>query len=140
MPMLLTILHHLLIPVAHAVTLDTAGSADVHIFGMWQSICSTLPFCYVGLDAPRLFACKIARFIFGSISGVGVCVVIYAALRIVFAQGEESGIDEAKKMIFYAAVGIALSMMAFAIVPFISIVISAAFGSAFTPTVPLSCG
>lgn len=138
--MLLTLIHHLLIPEAHAVTLESAGATNPGVALMWMQICNILPFCGVGLDAPRMFACKIARFIFGSISGLGVCVVIYAALRMTIAQGDDSAIDEAKKMIYYAAGGIVLSMIAFAMVPFISIVISAAFGEAFSPTVPLSCG
>jgi hypothetical protein len=137
--LLLLALLHLVIPEVHAATLDHAGSSNPAIAGMWASICSTLPFCGVGADAPRLFACKLARFIFGSISGAAVCVVIYGGLRLVTSQGDESGVSDAKQIIAYAAGGLALAMIAFAAVPFAAVVVSSAFGGGAASVVPLQC-
>jgi membrane protein YqaA with SNARE-associated domain len=136
--MLLALLQYF-VDTAHAVTLQGAGSTNPAVAQMWNKICTVLPFCSVGMDAPRLFACKIARFIFGSISGVAIAVIIYSAIKMITAQGDESAISESKKIIFYASGGVILAMISFAVVPFISIVIASAFGNASTPVVPLQC-
>lgn len=129
-----------LVPTAHAVTLNQTGTAvNDSIAQMWLTICNTLPFCGVGIDAPRLFACKIGRFIFGSLSGVAVGIVIYAAIRMMLSEGDESAIAESKKMIAYAAGGMVLSMVAWALVPFVASVIASLFGDAAWQVIPLQC-
>ena len=135
----LAALHRLLVPAASAVSLDNAGSQNPGIAAMWQKICATMPFCDVGVDAPRLFACKIARVVFGSLSGIAVCIVIYAGIQLITGQGDEGKIGEAKKTILFAALGTFLGVMAWALVPFAAMAISYAFGSATFAVVPLQC-
>ncbi len=139
-----TLLHLLVdlhvIQTAHAVTLEQAGFWQSEaIRGMWTQICGILPFCSIGADAPRMIACKIARLVFNSITGIAICVVIFAGIKMMLAQGDEGGVSEAKKMIAYAVAGIVLSMIAWAVVPFISMAITAGFGSIAWSIVPLSC-
>ncbi|TSC79342.1 MAG: hypothetical protein G01um101425_622 [Candidatus Peregrinibacteria bacterium Gr01-1014_25] len=124
---------------ALAVTLEKAGQENDFIGDMWSKIMGILPFSDVGADAPRLFACKIAKFIFGSISGAAVCVIIYAGIQLIITEGDEGKVGEAKKMMLYAVGGLVLGMISWAIVPFASMAISAAFGSAVFPIVTLQC-
>lgn len=132
-------------PDAYAVTLEqsgvwqSAGQPNAPIAMMWAQICNILPFCDVGADAPRLIACKIARLVFNSITGIAICVVIFAGIKMMIAQGDEGAVGEAKKMVAYAAAGIVLSMIAWAVVPFVSMVVSEGFGSIAWAIVPLTC-
>lgn len=84
---------------------------------MWQTICSTLPYCNVGTSAPAFFSQRIVNFVFPLIVGVAVCVIIYAGIKMI--TGGEEGYGEAKTMIMYALAGIVLAILTSAIFVFI---------------------
>ena len=111
----------------HAVVLNNAGTWSPNggpnqgIISMWSTICSTLPFCNLGADAPVFFLAKFIRFIFSVIAGVGVCVIIYAGITLVTAPGSDEVWTEAKKIIAYALGGIVLAILGNAIVVYLTV-------------------
>lgn len=113
-------LFRLLVPKAFAV-LDGVGSGGAGVDGMWEKICSTFPanFCGLGLEAPQYWALRILDFVFAVIGGAGVIVIIYAGIKMIVSQGNEEAQSEAKKIIFYAAGGIVLALLAEGILAFV---------------------
>ena len=124
---LLHILIGLFAPAVHAVVLNNAGTwspnggANQGIISMWATICQTLPFCNLGANAPAFFLAKVVRFIFFTIGGVAVCVIIYAGIVLVMSEGSEESWSEAKKIIIYALGGIILAIMGSAIVTYLTV-------------------
>ena len=111
-------------PVAHAVRLENAGQdgpggASPAVAAMWAQICNVLPFCTIGADGPAFIAAKISRFILSLITGTAICFLIYAGIRVTISQGDEEGVGVAKKTAMYALLGIALTIMAQAIIYYI---------------------
>lgn len=118
---LLPVLLGLLIPVAHAVTLNQVGFADgPGVASMWISICQTLPFCDIGAGAAQLLVTKISTAIFMMISVVAVIMIIYSGIQLTMSQGSADSLSDAKKIIMYALVGIALALLAHAIVLYVA--------------------
>lgn len=112
-----------LIPSADAQTLREAGSGGPGVNAMWNAICATLPCISTGgmggsglIDA---LAMAIINFVFPLISIAAVCLVMYAGILIVTSNGSEDKVSEAKKIILYAVVGVALSLMTSAIMAFL---------------------
>lgn len=97
---------------AHAQTQSGPG-----VDQMWDMICSVLPYCTIGTNAPAFFSQRIVNFIFPLVVAVAVCVVIYAGIKMI--MGGEEGFTEAKTMIFYVGVGIVLSVLAGSIFVFV---------------------
>jgi len=84
---------------------------------MWETICSTLPYCDLGTNAPAFFSQRIVNFIFPLIVGAAVCVVIYAGIKMI--TGGEEGYTEAKTIIMYGLVGIVLATLTGSVFVFI---------------------
>lgn len=135
-----------LIPSADAASLTNAGfwnasgGVNVGVATMWQSICTTLPFC--GADprlVPLLFACKLIRFIFTIISMIAVAMIIYAGLQLVLAQGAEDKISEAKKTVMWAIAGLVLSILTWMIVPYAMNLVNLLAGEGIFTLVPMQC-
>lgn len=109
MKLLLSILGFF-IPTAHAQ--DGNFAADGPGVGqMWEMICSTLPFCNVGTQAPQLAADRGAAILMPLIVGAAVCAGIYAGIQIMMAQGSGDGIDKAKTTVKHAVVGVVLMLI-----------------------------
>lgn len=105
------------IPTAYAASVLTGvGSADPGVAAMWSEICSVMPFCTVGTSAPLLVTLKLTGVILLFIGAAAVAMFIYAGIRIIISRGNEEGLGEAKKIAMYAALGIALAILADAIV------------------------
>ncbi len=117
-------------PRAHAVTLDTAGAGAPGVDEMWsQYICNLFPW---GCDFPApgggtssnpvdavFFFTDRSRGVVGSILGaVAVAMVLYAAIKMIVSQGQEEGRNEAKKILMYALGGVALYIIAAAVIRF----------------------
>lgn len=100
-----------IIPVASAQALKGAGKGGAGISDMWDQICETIP-CSISGGLVGFFTSRIVAFIWPLIGGVAVCLVIYAGIRIIFSQGKEDGISEAKKIITYAVAGVILAILA----------------------------
>lgn len=105
------------IPAAYAGSVLTGvGSANTGVAAMWLEICSVMPFCAVGTNAPLLVGLKLSFAILMFIGGAAVAVLIYAGIRIIISRGNDEGLSEAKKIATYAVLGIALAILADAIV------------------------
>lgn len=128
--MFLLDLLHRLIPVAHA-DIEQIGVQDPGVNVMWQVICGTLPFCGGGALTILGLACKVARGIWMTIGAVAVCFVIYAALKVVISQGDDTALGEAKTIVTHAVVGLILSLLAGAIITLIISLAYIAFGPGF---------
>lgn len=115
-----------LIPVAHAVVLENAGSwtatgqPNPGVMMMWVRICSVLPFCSVGPAAPAFFITKLIHFVFLAIGGVAVLVILYAGIKLVVSQGSDEALGEAKTILLYAVGGIVLSLLGNALMDYIA--------------------
>ncbi len=84
---------------------------------MWSIICSTLPFCDIGTDAPAFFAQRIVNFLFPLIVAAAVCAVIYAGIKMI--TGGEDGYGEAKTIIWYTGIGLILAILTSTIFAFV---------------------
>lgn len=62
---------------------------------------------------------SILQIVFGVFAAVAVLVIAISALRIVISRGNSQDIGKARDTIIYAAIGLAVSMMAFVIVRFV---------------------
>lgn len=112
-----------LIPVASAQNLQNVGSANPGVAGMWARICSTLPFCGLGTGATDYFALRILDFLFSIIVVLAIGVLIYAGIRMIVSQGDESAMEEAKKIVIYALGGLVAALIAEALLTYIMSVV-----------------
>lgn len=110
-----------LVPKAHAF-LEQIGTAGPGVGGMWSQICGSL-FCTFGGSSgdQTVFALarKVTNFTSMVIGGAAVVVVVYGGIRMITAQGKDDQIAEARKMIIYALVGLALAIIAPAVIAFV---------------------
>lgn len=110
-----------LVPKAHAF-LEQIGTAGPGVGGMWSQICGSL-FCTFGGSSgdQTVFALarKVTNFTSMVIGGAAVAVVVYAGIRMIAAQGKDDQIAEARKIIIYALVGLALAIIAPAVIAFV---------------------
>lgn len=121
----------LFIPTAHAFLreafLSTAGPG---VSGMFNTICSGGIFCVFGSSSGMTTVVNLARMVTRMVAsvvgGLAVAVIVYAGIRMMAARGSDEGITEARKIAVWALVGLALAMLAPAIVDFAIGFISAA--------------
>lgn len=91
----------------------------------------------MGIDIPQLFAdasdefkvpraefgddalAAILRIVFGIIGAVAVIVLLLASLKYITSRGEPGEVAKAKNAIIYAAIGLAITALAFSIVAFV---------------------
>ncbi len=59
------------------------------------------------------------QWVFGVFAAVAVLVIAIAAFRIVISRGNPQDVSKSRDTIIYAAVGLAISLMAFTIVTFV---------------------
>ncbi len=105
-----------LIPIASAQ--GGFASEGPGVSDMWEMICSTLPFCNVGADAPKLVAERGSQILMPVIVGAAVCAGIYAGIQIMRAQGSGDGIDKAKETVMHAVIGVVLMLITLSIFRF----------------------
>ena len=117
---IVTFLMGFLLPVAHAVTLDDAGTGAPGVGDMWGKICPLfLGGCNMTPgDAVTYFTERIMLFVGSLIGAVAVGMVIYAGIKMILSQGQDEGRTEAKKIILYALAGVVLMMIAAAVIGF----------------------
>jgi len=66
---------------------------------------------------------QIINYFLGMLGLVAVAMLIYAGVLMVTAQGNDEGIDKAKKIITYAVIGIVVIVLSFTIVQFVTSVL-----------------
>lgn len=113
-----------LIPVAHAQQGGSFASDGPGVSEMWSKICSTLPFCSVGTNAPQLIADRGTAILLPLIVGTAVCAGIYAGIQVMQAQGSTDGLDKAKETIMHAVIGVVLMLITVSIFRFAVYVVS----------------
>ena len=129
MKILLLLLHRLLVTPVQAVKLEQIGLGGAGVADMWMRIMSTLPFSGVGASAPAFILFKVMMFIMSIVTASGILVVIYGGIMMITKS--EEGYEEGKKIIRWAVIGIALTMVATTFITFVSsIVINDLFNSA----------
>ncbi len=69
-----------------------------------------------GEGSIRRLVLRIINFFLGFLGILAVIMVIYGGVTYVTAQGEDEGIQNAKKMILYSLIGIVVILLSFAIV------------------------
>ena len=118
----------LFVPKAHALLSDV-GASGAGVGDMWSTICSTFPasFCNMGLDTPAYIASLVIDIVFLIIGAVAVLVIMFAGIKLIFSQGNEEAVGEAKKIILYAVSGVVLALLVEGIKMFVvSFVLTAA--------------
>lgn len=108
----------LLPTVAYAAGVQNVGQSNAGIGSMWRQICSVLPCTVPGGNLISFLSNSIIKFVFPLIGGIAVLMVIYAGLRIIFSQGKDEAVTEAKKIILYAVLGVFFSMIGYAAITF----------------------
>ena len=111
------------IPEAQAKVLDehTTQMGSPGVADMWVIIRNTLPFTDKGTDAVGYFADRIINLVlFPLIWGLAVCLLIYAGIRMITSDGKDDQIDQAKTIIVYTLVGVALSLLAKVIISYVA--------------------
>jgi hypothetical protein len=109
---------------AQSINISDVGSSDPSVRAMWTSMKSLFPHTNLGSTALHFFALRIINFILLMIGSVAVAVIIYSAIRIIISRGEN--VDEPKKALMYAALGLALAVVADIVIAFAIMVITAA--------------
>lgn len=120
MRILLVLFGSLVPAAAHAKVIDSALNKGAGVAQMWASICSTLPFCDVGNEAPAFFATKVTNFIFGIIIAAAILTIMFAGLRLISSAGSDDRMAEAKKTVGFALGGLVLAILGRSIILFIA--------------------
>ncbi len=115
---------HLLIGLLVENAYAAFASEGPGVSEMWGAICSTLPFCNVGTNAPELIADRGAAILQPLIVGAGVCAGIWAGIQLMRAQGSSDGIEKAKTTILHAVVGTVLMLIVLSIFRFVIYAVS----------------
>lgn len=99
--------------VPHAIA---AGAGNA--LGQYDSAYNAVPGWMKNLGNAAAVSSAIGRvttFVTGLAAGVGVCVFIYACIRLVTSQGQEDKVTAAKKTAIIALIGVFLALSADAI-------------------------
>ncbi len=102
----------LLTPGVCAADLSDWGQDNPGVSQMWQIIDSSLYTSVAGGDVVAALTYSAVNFIFPLISASGVILIMYAGIRMIASQGKEDDFSQGKNIIFYASVGIILSLIA----------------------------
>lgn len=86
-----------------------------------QNACGTA--CNTNLSVTNIIAniANVLVFIVGSLS---VIMIIIGGLRYTMSQGDQSAVSKAKNTILYAVIGVVVSIIAFAIIQFVTNVLT----------------
>lgn len=84
--------------------------------GEVSELCGTaLPKVYADRDA----ATTVLQITFGIVGALAVFFIILGGLKMITSQGDPQGISQARKMIIYAAIGLAVAVSAEVIVTWV---------------------
>ena len=121
---LLTIPHQ-----AYANVLRTLMGGGPGVMGMFQTICNNA-FCVIGANSGVTSVFAVVRaiivFISSIIGGTAVAVLVYAGIKISMSQGNAEGLNEGKKIAMWALLGVAIAIVAPAVINWVAGVITAA--------------
>lgn len=118
MKRVLPVIIGLLVPRVCGAALEDWGSGNSGVSQMWQSINSVLYTNVAGGDVVAALTYSAVNFIFPLIAASGVILIMYAGIRMIASQGKDDDYTQGKTIIFYAAVGIILSLVARTVIQF----------------------
>jgi hypothetical protein len=102
----------LLTPGICAADLADWGQNNQGVSEMWSIIDGSLYTHVAGGDVVAALTYSAVNFIFPLISASGVVLIMYAGIRMIASQGKEDEFSKGKTIIFYAFIGIILSLIA----------------------------
>lgn len=79
--------------------------------GMWERICTTLPFCDRGVGLVEDIGSAIITTVIPILGAAAVASIAYGGVKMITANGDESGYSDAKKIVMTTLIG---SFVAFA--------------------------
>lgn len=103
----------------HAIIDFLVPHAEAADPGVWGIYCSAFGACGEGRTFLVDLAGRAVTMVFILIGSGCVLVVLYAAIRIVSSGIDESGHQEAKKMMTNATIGLVLAIMGWSIVSYV---------------------
>ncbi len=71
------------------------------------------------VDNPENAVQTVLQLFFGALAGVAVLVIVIASLQFVLSRGNPDKAGKARNAIIYAAIGLALALMATAVLRFV---------------------
>ena len=78
--------------------------------------------CDTGLPTVNLDSTSVStilQYVFGIIGAVSIIIIIIAALKFIFSQGDSQGVSRARQTIIYAVIGLVISISAEVIVSYV---------------------
>jgi hypothetical protein len=109
--------------VAFSLLTSTAGAQLINPGDVPQNISQATG----GEGSARALVLNIVNFFLGFLGIIAVIMIIYGGIMYVTAGGDQTKIDNAKKIIMYAIVGIIIVLISFALVN--TVIQGAGFGS-----------
>ncbi|MBI3336321.1 hypothetical protein HYZ98_02000 [Candidatus Peregrinibacteria bacterium] len=130
MQILDTIFRLLSVPqAAHADVLRTLMGSGPGVGGMFTTICNNA-FCQLGSGSGSQSVFAVVRaitlFISSIIGGTAVAVLVYAGIKISMSRGNAEGLNEGKKIAMWALLGVAIAIVAPAVMNWVEGAITAA--------------
>jgi hypothetical protein len=98
--------------IAHATGLADIGGG--HASPMWTQVCSVLPYCGTsGANGIYIITSIVIQTVLLAIGSAAVLIILYASFRLVTSAGNDETVRKVwKEMIFYAALGLVLAILA----------------------------
>lgn len=109
--------------VAFSLLTSTAGAQLINPGDVPQNISQATG----GESSARALVLNIVNFFLGFLGIIAVIMIIYGGIMYVTAAGDQTKIDNAKKIIMYAIVGIIIVLISFALVN--TVIQGAGFGA-----------
>lgn len=88
-----------------AGTAHAQSSKWVDYGGMWGRICKTLPFCDRGVELVADIGKAIVTTLLPVLGAAAIASLAYGGIKMILANGDESGVTEAKKIIMTTLIG-----------------------------------
>ncbi len=95
---------------------------------MCDDIRATFPYTGGG-NGVVFVAIRITNYLLFMIGGVAVAVIVYAGLQMVLSDGNDGKVEDAKKTVLYAAIGLVLAILADVVVLYVAGVVSGVAGA-----------
>ena len=125
---LLILLIGLFLPLSvDAAKLEKVGGYSGAI---WTQACTVLPYCGMGGSGVLIVTRMLTGAVLWTIGAGAVVIILYAAVRIVSSAGNEEVLGKARKVIFYAALGLLFAVLAGTIVNYVFALVAGIAGAA----------
>ena|SRR3989344_8944496 len=103
----------------NAAGIQSVGNAN-WTRAMWTQACTVLAFCTEGgAEGVLIIVRRVTGAILSTIGVGAVVIILYAAVRIISSAGNEEVLSKAKKVIFYALLGLLFAVLASTIVSYV---------------------